>query len=127
MNGIYNITIKYDFDDNNDYEYEADLYDYINSLSNDEICEITKEIYTEDDKYNDLLKEQNYDVSDIKKDDPELFKDLFFSIDYTDLYDYLEEDIKNFFENDAKEAFKDSLAYQKDPYSYNGVRRSDFF
>jgi hypothetical protein len=51
-------------------------------------------------------------------------------IDELDLWESLEEryedEIKEHFEEEAYEMYKDQREYESDPYSYYGVSRSDF-
>lgn len=44
-----------------------------------------------------------------------------------EILELFEDELHDEFEDEAYEQYKDRLEYRRDPYSYNGVRRSDFY
>lgn len=133
------MIIKYNFDDADEpYRYDANLEDFIESLSVDKLCNTAADIYE-----SDLIADS--DIENIKRDYSELnlpedlrsqnktstiiecAKDIFDIAEDDVIYKLFEDDIRDFFEDEAKEAYLDVISYTKDPYAYSGVKRSDFF
>ena len=46
--------------------------------------------------------------------------------EYVEDFGYLEDELSDYFEQDAIEAHEDQMEYMRDPYAYYGLRRSDF-
>ena len=124
------MTIEYNFRDEV-FPYEAEIGEYVDSLSISALCQIAKEIYKE--KLNDEAKaelKEEYDIESADSfDNPEDYnvilaaKDVFSIADNNDIMDIQGDDIKKFFEDEAVDAFIDS---RMDDYEYNGVSPSDF-
>lgn len=129
------MDIKYDFDDT-EFIYDANVSDYIDSLSDRELVEVAKVIYDDSDEFTDEEKadiENNYggknlldDTSIMTADLLDFARDVMNNISDANLKEYFEEDIKDYFEEDAREEYEDYNLETKDPYKYNGVSKSDF-
>lgn len=129
------MDIKYDFDDT-EFVYDANVSDYIDSLSDRELVEVAKVIYDDSDEFTDEEKadiESNYggknlldDTSIMTADLLDFARDIMNNISDANLKEYFEEDIKDYFEEDAREEYEDYNLEIKDPYKYNGVSKSDF-
>lgn len=129
------MDIKYDFDDT-EFVYDANVSDYIDSLSDRELVEVAKVIYDDSDEFTDEEKadiESNYggknlldDTSIMTADLLDFARDVMNNISDANLKEYFEEDIKDYFEEDAREEYEDYNLETKDPYKYNGVSKSDF-
>lgn len=129
------MDIKYDFDDT-EFVYDANVSDYIDSLSDRELVEVAKVIYDDSDEFTDEEKadiESNYggknlldDTSIMTADLLDFARDIMNNISDANLKEYFEEDIKDYFEEDAREEYEDYNLETKDPYKYNGVSKSDF-
>lgn len=124
------MTIEYNFRDEV-FPYEAEIGEYVDSLSISALCQIAKEIYKEklSDEVKAELKEE-YDIESADSfDNPEDYnvilaaKDVFSIADNNDIMDIQGDDIKKFFEDEAVDAFIDS---HMNDYEYNGVSPSDF-
>lgn len=124
------MTLEYNFK-GEIFPYEAEIGEYIDSLSISALCQIAKEIYKEklSDKAKAELKEE-YDIESAdsfdNSEDYDIIsaaKDVFFVADSDDIMDIQGDDIKKFFEDEAVDAFVDS---HMDSYAYNGVSPSDF-
>lgn len=124
------MTLEYNFKGET-FPYEAEIGEYIDSLSISALCQIAKEIYKEklSDEAKAKLKEE-YDIESADSfDNSEDYnvisaaKDVFFVADSGDIMDIQGDDIKKFFEDEAADAFVDS---HMDSYKYNGVSPSDF-
>lgn len=131
------MLIIYEFDPSGyTYEYNADIDDYVDSLTNEKLCKKAAILYdnyltSEDledikEKYEDLTLpqslENNFDDSEVI----DCAKYIFTLVSDENVYDIFSEDIKDYFEPYAKEAYEDREAYYDDPYGYNGVSQSDF-
>ena len=44
-----------------------------------------------------------------------------------EIADYFGDELRDFYEEDALEEYRDSMEYARDPYAYYGVCREDFF
>lgn len=123
-------TLQYYFDDLQDeaFEYDVNLSDWLSSLSNELKVDLVRYFYTLVDEYKNDLKEYDKDlrVEDININNMSVVNDLLFEIDRKDILEEFEDNIKDYFYADAKEAYNDANEYHKDPYGYNGVRQSDF-
>ena len=92
------MILNYEFDDE-DYEYDAS-WNECRFIIKKELNKMTKE---------DLI---DFILNDIDSDEQ--------------LEEYFEEDIKDYYYDDACECYKDSCEYNKDPYAYYGVSHKDF-
>lgn len=123
-------TLQYYFDDLQDeaFEYDVNLSDWLSSLSNELKVDLVKYFYTLVDEYKNDLKEYGKDlkIEDININNMSVVNDLLFEIDRKDILEEFEDSIKDYFYADAKEVYNDANEYRKDPYGYNGVRQSDF-
>lgn len=129
------MDIKYDFDDT-EFIYDANVSDYIDSLSDRELVEVAKVIYDDSDEFTDEEKadiEDNYGGKNLLKDTSimtaellDFARDVMDNISDANLKEYFEEDIKDYFEEEAREEYKDYKLKTEDPYGYNGVSKSDF-
>lgn len=106
------MLINYVFDGNddeygNDFEYEVDYIDVRDALRH-------------------IIKKE----FQIKKDDEAVLKLLDFIIKELDADDaleaYFEDDLRDYFYDDAYEAYSDACEYEKDPLGYFGMSQRDF-
>lgn len=131
------MILKYDFDGEN-FEYEINFVDYMRMVMTiEEIGNLAYDIYT------DVLS--NKQVEDIKKDYedytlPDAFKtsdiydkdllglayDIITETDDNVLLDMIGDKIKDYYEEDAREAWKEYGDYATDPYGSIGMRQRDF-
>lgn len=126
------ITYYFGEYDDEEFEFEADPYDYVDSLEKPEQWKIAKEMF---DNFDDVTKEDAVrefpdcfdDKLNIVKQDDEL---LYFILhEYgteDDVYNVAESDIKRYFEPDATEEYNDAKEYRKGPMWYYGLKQSDF-
>ena len=126
-----------------DKDYELDEYDYdvgrledfINNLEAEDLCDLAKSLFLRlpdkdkqeiieiletdisEDTFNDTSDPEVIDISEyiVNESEPE------------DIFDLMSNEIRDFYYEEAKEAYKDAKAYQKNPYSYYGLDESDFF
>lgn len=105
--------IDYDFDDR-EFEYEFDDNEFITYLHNKYSLEDLANMFQEELAEVPEWGDQDYDQEDVLDDTiaNNIFK--------------FEDQIKDYFQRDAYEEYIDQREYEKDPYSYNGVSRSDF-
>lgn len=83
------------------YEFNGDEYTY--EASPDEVKMV-------------LIKECDVSESEIEDNSIEYYRDI----------DYYHDVLKNYFEEQAIEAYQDWCALKNDPYDYYGVSRKDF-
>ena len=123
------MDLIYWFDDEQ-FDYEIDVKEYIDSLNMKEKIELAKDVYDkmneEDRKY--ALDEYNIEtLSDIDMgnvDSVEWMNDVAFDVDNYDIIkDIAEDDMKDFFYSDARDAYDDS---KLSPEEYNDWRQSDY-
>jgi len=128
-------TLYYDFDDFYNFDYEADEYDE-KAVIDDFIkqdpkyaAELLLDEQTDEDI--DFLTSEGFSL-DIKNNtieqNMELIKECmepFTSDELIDIF-LLYDDLKAYCEEEAREMYEDGIAEQRDPYSYFGVKRSDF-
>lgn len=121
-------------DDNGDeFEYDTSttaLEFVTQNKSNKAILELAKDYWqnglTSDEQKKYML---DYEIAGVDEEtDPEIITQLIMDADDEGWLDEeLEEEMRDFYESDAKETHEDNLSYQQDPYAYNGVSKSDFF
>lgn len=131
------MTLYYDFDENEDYPYEVkeqDVEEYVDSLTNEKYRKFAKEIWEELPLEKKEYYIKNYNITKIEDFDAvfpgiyDAMKELITEDASDDMLDsVLGDDMKEYFYDRAYEQFKDSQAYEKDPYGYNGVKESDFY
>lgn len=125
------ITIIYDFDDNT-YDFETELKEYKEQLTNEEICDLAKELFNSIDEIEkeDLVNEFGEESTSFDPNSEasvNLSKSIIYDADDEDIYKLNNDDIKDFYEDEAREEYDDYVAYNKDRYGYYGVSRRDFF
>lgn len=133
MELIYNFS---DYDDK-DFVYKTNLKEYINSLNKIKLLDIASKLYKnlDSDFISDLKKD--YGINSVLDFKVNLNQDNVidaarYIIEETDsdvLYEFLENDIKDFYENKAKEVYNQYLEDEelaKDPYKGSGLKQSDF-
>ena len=119
----YNIGDEYHDDE---FEYECDLEDFIETLSKDELVDFIYEVLDSTTIVNWELPENNEELRELLNNDEDLLRDLVNEY-YNELYDWFEDDIKDFFYEDAMECYSDAKEYARDPYAYYGGSRKDFY
>lgn len=126
------MTLTYYFD-NDDFEYEADLDDYLYHIRKDpkNVLELVKEVYEEDIELQKWYKEEfGIDSVDKIEVDSDEGKDAAYqALSETDeevIYDLRKDEIDDYFTDDAYEAYEDGVAYDKDPLGYYGMSIHDF-
>ena len=121
-----------EYDDDEEFEFEADPYEYVDSLEKPVQWKIAKEMF---DNFDDLTKEDakrafsdcindKFDI--VKQDDELLYSILHEYGTEEDVYNVAEEGVDNFFEAEAVEEYNDEKEYRKDPMWYYGLKQSDF-
>lgn len=139
------MTLRYDFDDYFDFEYEPSMDEidsFLDTVSDEMLIDAAEEaFYTltekEQQEIIDDQKSQGEDawlkvdakgntIVDFKKA-LEADKGWVISEFVYDELEGFEDEMKDYFYSEAKEQYEDAKAYRDDPYSYNGVRRSDFY
>lgn len=127
------MTLYYDFDDGELYPYELkelDIDEYVDSLTNEKYRTFAKNIWKELSPEKKEYYAKNYEVTraeDFGAVFPGIYDAMRELITEDASDDVLRDDMKEYFYDRAYEQFKDSQAYEKDPYGYNGVRESDFY
>lgn len=142
------MTLYYDFNDGPEFEYEPSndgLDDFFDSLSDERIAEGAEEIYDKSSasEQADILRV--IEASDfVNKDEiitidadnnktinmlplVKADKDWVISEIINFDIDEFEDEALDYFRSDAYEQYTDWELYSKDPYGYNGVKRSDFY
>lgn len=108
------------------FEYECDLEDFIETLSKEELVNFVYETIDSNIITSWKLPSNDEELRELLNNDEELLRDLVNEY-YNELYDWFEEEIKDFFYDDAIESYGDSQEYARDPYTYCGVSRKDFY
>jgi|GEM_PF-6154742 hypothetical protein len=121
-----------------EFEYKIDFSQFsdfiIKKLSKEEILEFVVDTWLtlEDNSKEKKDLESNYDII-TKKDWEELIEDdLYIVLDFIgdheeEFIELYEDDILEYFYDEAITAEKEAREYERDPYSYYGLRRDDFF
>ena len=125
------MTLTYDFN-NEEYEFEADLEDYLDSLSERDICQLGREIY---EKYTLEMKKSMVDdfgekvlqFKPFNEESVELARSIIEDYDEDKLLDIIGEDMSQFFYKRAKEEYSDWKDYESNPWRYFGVSEGDFY
>ena len=132
------ITLTYYFGRYEDeFEYEPDLIDvkdyFEKNLSNEEIAQYVQEWFE------DLPKEDQHDILEsfeepnyacpnflrwVEEDKDWCITEVLMDESMIELF---EDELHDYFEEEAGEQWEDAEAYRRDPYAYNGVKQSDFF
>jgi len=102
------------------------------TLSNDEILyDYLQYIYPhETENSKEVLKDYNFDgtaecIDNMSEEDKEdLVNEVIDDLIDSDIYNDV---LMDYFEDEAYDEYRDWKEYQKDPYAYYGVSRSDFF
>ena len=126
------ITYYFGEYDDEEFEFEADPYEYVDSLEKPEQWKIAKKMF---DNFDDVTKEDakiqfsdcindNFDI--VKQDDELLYFILHEYGTEEDVYNVAEDEVDNFFEADAIEEYNDTKEYRKGPMWYHGLKQSDF-
>ena len=126
------ITYYFGEYDDEEFEFEADPYDYVDSLDKPEQWKIAKAMFNnfDDVTREDAVREfpdcfdETYNI--VKEDDELLYFILHEYGTEEDVYNVAESDIERFFESDAIEEYNDAKEYRKGPMWYYGLKQSDF-
>ena len=139
------ITVQYEYfsgrDEVDTFEYDIDSSDIRayaeKNLSKRQVLDYAKQIYSglsEEEKQDIANAWQVYSEADfvqLMNEDYSLVLDFvleaFEDNPYDRMFDELYEGIKEDNEDEAFEQLRDYQEYQKDPYSYYGLDRSDFY
>lgn len=125
------ITLDYDFDDDS-FEYEVDPSDYFDTLDDFDTCVLGKDIYDKlsTEEKDVLLSDFGTDATSFSSQSDlcvDLSRALISDSNVDELAkDYIEQ-ITDYFYEDAKDAYENSLAYKRDKYGYYGVSERDFY
>lgn len=121
------MNINYYFNDDDIFEYDVDVTEYIKEkCSAQDLLEIAQ------DYWDDMSDEdkKRYIEDGITKIDDSLstddISDIVSEINDDWFYDNRYDEIKDAYEDEAKEAYEDSEAYSSDPLGYYGMNMSDF-
>lgn len=123
------MNINYYFEDCDDYTYEIDYQDFrkfLKAQSRDDLIEMCK------NELDTLSAQQVQELID--SDDRFTNDDVFSNMEDDELIDFLtefdmehfEEELYNYFYDEARDLAEDITAYRKDPYRYYGVSKRDF-
>ena len=128
------MTITYYFGEYNDeeFEYEIDPYEYVESLEKPQQWKLAQEML---DNFNEIIKEDavrefpdcidsNFDI--VKQDDELLYFILHEYGTEEDVFNADAEGIENFFEKDAFKEYNDMQEYHTNPLWYYGMSEKDF-
>ena len=136
---IYDFTWKDDFAEARNFAFSKARMDYILWLDADDVLEkedqeklkLLKEYKDTDQNISDLAEENEIKSEDditYETSNGTYFIDNVFNVaDDDTINEMLGEDIKDYFEQDAREMFEDGELYHTDPYKYNGVDPKDFY
>lgn len=120
------MIINYNFD-GNDFDYEIDVDNYLKLYcSAQDLIDIAKDYWDDmpaEDK-EQYIKEGITSVNDSTPID--VISDILSDIDDDWFKENVYSDIKDAFEDDAREAYDDYEDYKSDPLGYYGMRSSDF-
>lgn len=132
-------TLHYTFDyitragnfDEYDYEYEVDTRPFFDKLSDEEVVDLASEVISQssEDDVKAIMDEYGYYSTKLDAKDPKsvsFARHLVKDTDEEVLNEIMEDDVKEFFENEAYEEFEDSLTYERDPLGYYGMSSRDF-
>lgn len=121
------VNVSYDFMDGDcSYEHECSLIDFLSTKTEEEIADALFEIMDEDmARRFELPMDKEAFCKELSEcsgleDDIILEKSQ-------EIADYFGDELRDFYEEDAMEEFRDSMDYARDPYAYYGVSREDFF
>lgn len=123
--------LNYDFDDKN-FEYDVDTRPYFDNLDDADACKLASEIY-EDMNPIDQEDLRNEFGEDAVKFNPNMEECVNISraiIQDTDEKELVETDIESvtdFFADEARENYEDTVSYETDKYGYYGVSERDFY
>lgn len=128
------MTLTYYFGrDEDDFEYEVDLDDYLYDIKKDpkKVLELVEEVYEEDTELQKWYKEEfGIDSVDKIEVDSDEGKDAAYEAlrdtDEKIIYDLRKDEIDDYFRDDAYEAYEDAVAYNKDSLGYYGMSIHDF-
>ena len=124
--------------DKEEYIYDANVTDYIEEVSRrhpGKEIELAKEVWKDykdtDQNISDLAEENEInsedDITYETSNGTYFINHVFDVADDDTVEEMLGEDIKDYFEQDAREMFEDEALYHTDPYKYNGVDPKDFY
>ena len=121
------VNVSYDFMGGDcSYEHECSLTDFLETKSEDEIADALFGIMNED-----MAKrfELPMDKEAFRKELSECagLEDNLILDRSQEIADYFGDELRDFYEEDALEEYRDSMEYAGDPYAYYGVSREDFF
>lgn len=116
--------IRYNFDDM-DFEYEIDINDFIKTISKEQMMEFAHEIWSKLSDEKKIQAISTWEGIDEKDFDISVLTD-FISEHEDEFIEWFEDDILAHFEDEAFEYYKDARDYERDPYVYFGVSRTDF-
>lgn len=120
------MNIKYYFN-GDDVNYNADITEYLDEkCSAQDLLDIAKDYW--DDMPDDSKKQYIEDgIIKIDKSTPtDVISDIVSEIDDDWFKENRYDEIKDAFDDDAREEYNDNEAYRSDPLGYYGMRTSDF-
>lgn len=124
------MTITYDFgDDYQDdfFEYEVDdLGDFIDSLGKEELVDFVMENVDNDLIDGWELPSNKDELKGELANDDYLLHGLIGELEDA-FVECFEDSLEDFYRDDAMEQYEDYKECSRDPYSYYGVSRNDFF
>lgn len=132
------MTLWYNFgsDDYDEFEYDvslSQLRNFFMSLPSEELVDAFQQAFEalpKEDQYAilDERGEKNFACPNylawIDDDKEWVISEFLLNNDILELF---EDDLHDYFEEEAAEQWRDAEEYRKDPYAYNGVKRSDFY
>ena len=127
------VVIDYEFGPKqDDFSYEPNFSDYRRYIerSPKSVFELVKDIYDEDEKIKNWLHKDygidNVDQLEINSDEGRDLVYLIMSEADDDLiYELREEEVRDFFINDAYEEWEDYKVYATNPLKYYGISERD--
>lgn len=125
------MTINYNFDKDEAFDYDVNLTNYFYyKCTPEELMKIAKDYWDEgmpDDKKKEYIEEYGISTIDESTSTDDVIAEILADANEEWFEEHLYDEIKDAYEDDAREAYDDMKAYRNDPYGYNGVNPSDFF
>lgn len=130
------MVLNYSFDDSTNFEYDVDLKNYVDSLPLAQKGILASELYSRLDDYDkeayaliypELKLPNALKAEVISPDAEECIEEIISNASDNEIYDIQDTEVLAYFRDEAEEAYKDAVAYNTDPYGYNGVKPSDFY
>nr|DAP55414.1 MAG TPA: hypothetical protein [Caudoviricetes sp.] len=123
--------LKYDFDDV-DFEFDVDTRDYFDNLDDSDACKLASEIYEDMNSIDQEDIRNEFGEAAVKfdpnfEDCVAVSKAIIQDTDEKELVERDRESVTDYFADDARKSYEDSVDYTRDVYGYYGVNEKDFY